>query len=1174
MKYVTYFFLVNLFLLKISAQGQTFIPQNFWQVDTVIVNPGLNYTYRFPPTHRPRWQSLHLFRNAHLLQAETDYRLAEKPKRIIFFNAFAAGDTLRIRYKRRPFALKPLFTLFRVDTLSKSDSGNIALTKKTLRLKAVKFENPFAGLNRTLQTSGSIMRGVRIGSNRDFSLNSGLNLSLSGKLTDNLEVVAALTDEATPIQPEGNTKTLQEVDKVFVAFKSPYVWGTVGDFNLEYKNSRFADLARKLQGISIQGAYKGQGLGATIAATRGYFNHVSFLGQEGRQGPYQLTGANGQRDIVVLAGTEQVWLDGKKMTRGENNDYVIEYGNGQIRFTNHRLITGESRIEVDFEYFPAIQKYNRNVYSVTSGHTFSKDRLKLNFRLYRENDDPSQSLEQGQELSATEKKILQQAGDDPLKAFENGVTFQGDSAGSYVRRDTVLNGQTYTYYRYIGKKKGDYSLRFSEVGQGKGDYIRDRLGVYSWKGPNLGRFAPLHLLPLPSLQELADMRLRWKASDYAGVQAEYALSRLDKNTLSNLDDQDNTGSAVNLNAALTDFPLKIKNKNLGLLSAQLSGRYVEELFRAPGRIQKADYRRYWNVLPGAQNDPAEQRYQLSINYRPRKNFTLLANAGQLHKTALNSKRYQGSAAYENTKTKAGIAYELISSQLNRTQTNNTWRRYSAMLERTLWKFRPGFYYKGEWRKNITEGRLSGFRFEKLGAKLALANWRHLQGFVQYSKRFDSVYDFDLTGKLLPQAVGSTARLSLNLANYPHTSASLQLVHRQKTYSSEFKKIKIDTLKLNYVDASVQDTVWQDRTTNLAQLNVTHSRWKKAVKFSLQYRLSSERVALKEKVYLDVGSGRGNLRYDEDLQEYVPDADGKYLLFILPSGKFEPVTNLQTALRFNLDPRRYWRKVRGGYKKWLSAISSESYFRVDEETGERDVRSIYLLNLSKFQGTHTLHGALQFNQDFYILRRNRRLSFRVRYRFRKSRSNQFLNPKENEDRKTQEGGLRADWRVAGGLRSRSQFKLKTIRRQSTANSLRNRRITGFYLDQNFSYQPFVRWEFGLESEYGNEKNDQPAYPLKLWYGTVKGRLSYSIAGKGRASAEYRYQKVQPLSNPLNYAIPYEMARGRKQGVSQDWRLRLEYTVTKNIVFNIFYSGRDEAGFEKVIHSGQAEIRAFF
>ena len=51
---------------------------------------------------------------------------------------------------------------------------------------------------------------------------------MTGKLSRDIDITAALTDENTPIQPEGNTQNLQEIDKVFVELRTPHVTTTFG----------------------------------------------------------------------------------------------------------------------------------------------------------------------------------------------------------------------------------------------------------------------------------------------------------------------------------------------------------------------------------------------------------------------------------------------------------------------------------------------------------------------------------------------------------------------------------------------------------------------------------------------------------------------------------------------------------------------------------------------------------------------------------------------------------------------------------------------------------------------------------------------------------------------------------------------------------------------------------
>jgi hypothetical protein len=66
----------------------------------------------------------------------------------------------------------------------------------------------------------------------------------------------------------------------------------------------------------------------------------------------------------------------------------------------------------------------------------------------------------------------------------------------------------------------------------------------------------------------------------------------------------------------------------------------------------------------------------------------------------------------------------------------------------------------------------------------------------------------------------------------------------------------------------------------------------------------------------------------------------------------------------------------------------------------------------------------------------------------------------------------------------------------------------------------------------------------------------------------------LENPQNVTVPFEMARGKREGQNMRWQLRGDYTLAENVVISLSYIGRDDAQFDKIIHTGQAEIRAYF
>ena len=50
----------------------------------------------------------------------------------------------------------------------------------------------------------------------------------------------------------------------------------------------------------------------------------------------------------MVPGSEQVMVDGQRMTRGEAADYAIDYERARITFSNKRPISSASRITVEF----------------------------------------------------------------------------------------------------------------------------------------------------------------------------------------------------------------------------------------------------------------------------------------------------------------------------------------------------------------------------------------------------------------------------------------------------------------------------------------------------------------------------------------------------------------------------------------------------------------------------------------------------------------------------------------------------------------------------------------------------------------------------------------------------------------------------------------------------------
>ncbi|MBS1546302.1 MAG: hypothetical protein JSU02_02855, partial [Bacteroidetes bacterium] len=162
-----------------------------------------------------------------------------------------------------------------------------------------------------LNKSGSISRGILFGNNQDLSVNSTMNLELSGQLTDKIGVQASVTDNNIPIQAGGNTLELQDFDRVFIKLHDDRQELSAGDIVLQRPKSHFLTYYKKTKGLNYStrlgkvGGPQDQ-LSLSAAISKGNFARNTLQGIEGVQGPYRLTASDGGTFIIVLSGTEQV----------------------------------------------------------------------------------------------------------------------------------------------------------------------------------------------------------------------------------------------------------------------------------------------------------------------------------------------------------------------------------------------------------------------------------------------------------------------------------------------------------------------------------------------------------------------------------------------------------------------------------------------------------------------------------------------------------------------------------------------------------------------------------------------------------------------------------------------------------------------------------------------------
>ncbi|MEO0472330.1 MAG: hypothetical protein AAF206_22085 [Bacteroidota bacterium] len=449
-----------------------------------------------------------------------------------------------------------------------------------------------------IRKSGSLSRGLTVGNNRGVALNSGLRLQLEGDLGDGLKIVGAITDENIPIQPDGTTQQISDFDRVFIKLMKDGYGLTMGDYEVVQRNTRFGNYYRNVQGVRFAKEEGNTRFSVSGAVAKGKFHTNSFFGQDGVAGPYRLTGQNGERFFITLAGSEKVYLDGNLLIRGEANDYVINYNTAEVFFTAKHVITAQTRIVIDFEYND--QYYNRSLLVAKVSHQV-KDRMRVQFSYARDADNANAPFND-RESFINVRDTLSRVGDVEGFAQTSGVDTlgPGDPRPPYLRRDTLVNGTLYERYLYAPNvDTARFNLVCSRVGSRQGMYrinpAIQGLIVYEWVGPDslgvpLGDYAPIRQWALPRLLQVANAKVEYEISEYAKFYSETGLSLEDNNRLSSAGDGDNGGIANRSGFQINDLPIGDSMH----LSLDVYQQFVSKRYENLDRVYQMEYGRVWN----------------------------------------------------------------------------------------------------------------------------------------------------------------------------------------------------------------------------------------------------------------------------------------------------------------------------------------------------------------------------------------------------------------------------------------------------------------------------------------------------------------------------------------------------------------------------------------------------
>lgn len=1011
---------------------------------------------------------------------------------------------------------------------------------------------PFDGLT----TSGSISRGVTVGNNQNSVLNSELDLQITGKLNDKVSLRASIQDANIPLQESGYSQRLDEFDQVFIELFSDRWNVRAGDIDLINPDSYFASFSKRVQGLNFNLKLGDEdnrtNLFAAGAIVRGQFTTSQFTAQEGNQGPYKLQGPNGELFVLIVSGSETVYVNGIPVKRGEDQDYIIDYNAGEIIFNSTFPITSEMRITVDYQF--SDRNYSRFV--AYGGGNYSSEKFNIGVSVYSENDAKNQPLQQN--LSEEQVDILANAGDDRSQMVapseirdelnDNRILYKKELIGS-VEAFVFSNDPDDELYR----------VTFTLVGENQGDYTLSNINainnIYEFVGVGLGNYAPVVQLVAPTKLQIAVLNGSYKPSEKTNISFEASGSKNDLNSFSNVDDDNNDGFAgkININQTL------IKKDSLWNVNVYMDSDYISADYRNIEGLYNPEFNRDWNL---------DQTNINGIGFNLGNQILLNSGFRLFHhkKGALNyqfehlnfSDGFNGNRHIANANLLlnkfnilSATSFLDADSNINTSTFLRSYNRITYSMKKSWAGTRIAI--EDNKQRNIATQELTALsqRFKSYEVFVGVGDSTKIFTEIGYKNRVnDSIRD----NELQKVNTSNTFYLDSRLIQNKNTNLSLYANYR--------------TLK------NTDNTIEDENSIN-SRLQFNQKLFNQIIQWNTIFETNSGRLPQQDFTYVEVEAGQGTYTWNDYNENGIQELEefeiaqfqdqGRFIRVLLPNRVFIKTHQNRLSQTLTFNPSQ-WSVSEGKSKKFWSHFYNQTSYLIDRKI-KREGSSF---NLNPFNNNETDQLGLQLNF--------RNVLFFNRGKQRYTTSYTFL---DNTTRNVLSVGF-----IENSLKSHQLNFNHKLSENWLVNMLsafdNNESISENFASKNFNFD-----EARFNPKLSYLFNDNSSFDVFFQYTSKNNTIgdmealkqqnygvSFTLGGSQNSAinGEFNYFSNDYTGNP-NTPVAYQILEGLQPGKNFTWSLLAQKKLTKFLDLNLSYFGR-KTETSKTIHSGSIQLKAYF